>query len=400
MGFADSWLSQVSQGYTAFESQADSSELRVSAKKMRFGAMASAVEIATIAHPGRALLDMMVMASLNKATWDRHWLSTYGSPAQLLSDNYALLENEIWQFAARFAAPEQLAELRRLVDQWLTEHPEAVTASFVRFSDFGSLRNSPALIEATKPGGWLSTARDVAAAAQGMQELSERALFLAVRMQELMASRFELSVAETLATPEIHQLFDDISGFRQVAEDYAVLMERLPAELTQEIDDLVTSSLLKIGAEREAMIEQVVSEVSVEREAAIIQVMEGISQERTAALDQTLKGVEVERKALLRSLAAVIIWSDLQAKALFARVFVLSACLILMYFLLRLVYRYERDRDTFTFRDVMRTFFLLFLTSIPIIVIGIFFVEYSKPDMDRIDQMEREIKATQAELSE
>ena len=66
-----------------FESRAETPELRVSAKKMRFGAMTSAVEIATIAHPGRALLDMLVMASLNKATWDRHWLSNYGAPAQL-----------------------------------------------------------------------------------------------------------------------------------------------------------------------------------------------------------------------------------------------------------------------------------------------------------------------------
>jgi hypothetical protein len=169
MSFADSWLTQVSQGYIDFESQAGTPELRVAAKKMRFGAMTSAVEIATIAHPGRALLDMLVMASLNKATWDRHWLSTYGAPAQLLSDNYALLEKEIWQFAARFATPEQLAELRRLVDQWLADHPDAVTSSFVRLSDFGSLRNSPALISATKPGGWLSTARDVAAAAQSMR---------------------------------------------------------------------------------------------------------------------------------------------------------------------------------------------------------------------------------------
>jgi hypothetical protein len=400
MSFADSWITQVSQGYIAFESQADSPELRVAAKKMRFGAMTSAVEIATIPHPGRALLDMMVMASLNKATWDRHWLSTYGAPAQLLSDNYALLETEIWQFAAQFAAPEQLAELRRLVDQWLTDHPDAVTASFVRFSDFGSLRNSPALIAATKPGGWLSTARDVAAAAQGMQELSERALFLALRMQELMASRFELSVAETLSAPEILQLFDDISGFRQVAEDYAVLMERLPGEVVEDIDALVTSSLLKIGSEREAMIEQAMSEISLEREAAITQLMESIGQERSAALVQTLEGVAAERSTLLKTVAQIVIWSDLQAKAMFARVFILSACLILLYFLLRLVYRYMRDRETFTFRHVLETVILLVIAAIPIMVIGVLFVEFTQPDTARIEQIESDIESATAELAE
>jgi hypothetical protein len=400
MSFADSWLVLVSQGFQVFESQADSPELRLSAKKMRFGAMTSAVEIASISHPGRALLDMMVLASLNKATWDRHWLSNYGAPAQLLSDNYALLEKEIWQFATRFATGEQLDELRRLVDQWLTEHPEAVIASFVRFTDFGALRNSPALIAASKPGGWLSTARDVAAAAQSMQELSERALFLALRMQELMASRFELSVAETLSTPEILQLFDDISGFRQVAEDYAVLMERLPAEVAEEIDALVTSSLLKIGAEREAMIEQAMSEISLEREAAITQLMESIGQERSAALVQTLEGVAAERSMLLKTIAQIVIWSDLQAKAMFARVFILSACLFLLYFLLRLVYRYMRDRETFTFRHVLETVILLVIAAIPIMVIGVLFVEFTEPDMVRIEQIESEVDAATAELAE
>lgn len=177
-------------------------------------------------------------------------------------------------------------------------------------------------------------------------------------------------------------------------------MEKLPAELTQEVDDLVTSSLLKIGAEREAMIEQAMSEISVEREAAIIQVMESISQERSAALDQTLKGVENERKALLGAIASIVVWSDLQAKAVFDRVFVLAACLILLYFLLRLIYRYERGRDTFTFRDVVRTVFLLLITAIPIILIGVLFVEYSKPDVQRIDQMQAEFRTIKAELTE
>jgi len=398
MSFADSWLNGVSQGFVEFESRAETPELRVSAKKMRFGAMTSAVEIATIAHPGRALLDMLVMASLNKATWDRHWLANYGAPAQLLSDNYALLEKNIWQFAARFAAPGELAELRRLVDQWLLEHPDAVTASFVRLTDFGSLRNSPALVAATKPGGWLSTARDVAASAQSMQELSERAMFLALRMQELMASRFELSVAETLSTPEILQLLDDVSGFRQVAEDYAVLMEKLPADVAQEIDALVTSSLLKIGAEREAMIEQAMVEISHEREAAITQVMESISQERTAALEQTLEGIAMERGTLLKTIAQIVIWSDLQAKATFARIFILAACLFLLYFMLRLVYRYMRDRETFTFRHVLETILLLIVAAIPIMVIGVLFVEFTAPDVARLEQIATEVEAATGKL--
>lgn len=393
MSFADSWLTLVSQGYLAFESAAQTPALRVQAKKMRFGALSSAVEIATISHPGRALLDMLVMSSLNRATWDRHWLSTYGAPAQQLSDNYAILENQIWQFAAGFATSVQLKELRLLTDQWLRDNPNATNTSFVRFTDFGALRSSPALVEATKPGGWLSTARDVAAAAQSMQELSERALFLAVRMQELVASRIELTVAETLANPEILQLFDDVSGFRSVAEEYAVLMEQLPADVSSRIEALVSSSLKQVETEIPLLVAQIMLEVSAEREAAIEQLMENISTERSAALVQTLEGVQAERTALLKAIARIVVWSDFQAKAMFARVFVLSACLVLMYFLLRLlVYRILRNRETFAFRDVIETMGLLIITAIPIILIGVWVIELTKPDISEIDKMAAEFQ--------
>lgn len=390
MSFADSWLTLTSQGYLAFEAEAESPELRVQVKKMRFGAMTSAVEIAMVPHPGRALLDMLVMSSLNRATWDRQWLSRFGDPAQLLSDNYATLENEIWQFATRFASQAQLSELHGLTEQWLQDNPDATTASFVRFTDFGSLRNSPALIEATKPGGWLSTARDVAAAAQSMQELSERALFLAVRIQELLASRMELSVAEVLANPEIVQLFSDISGFREVAEDYAALMENLPADVAAQMDILVSSSLDKVEAQIPPLVNQIMSEVSVEREAAISQLMESISTERSAALVQTLEGIQAERRAFLKAIAQIVVWSDFQAKATFARVFVLAACLVLLYFLLRLVYRFMRERDEFGVKEVLEATLILIVTAIPIMVLGVLVIEFTKPNIAEIEQQTTE----------
>ena len=266
----------------------------------------------------------------------------------------------------------------------------------MRFTDFGSLRNSPALVQATKPGGWLSTARDVAAAAQDMQELSERALFLAVRFQGLLANRIDLSVAEILANPELLQLFDDISGFRDVAEDYAALMEKLPADVAAQMDTLVGSSLDKVEAGIPPLVNQVMSEVSVEREAAINQLMETISSERSAALVQTLEGVQAERTAILKAIAQIVIWSDFQAKATFARVFVLAACLILLYFLLRLVYRFMRERETFGAKEVLETVLILVVTAIPIIVIGVLVVEYTKPDLAEIEQMTADFVRAQA----
>jgi hypothetical protein len=126
--------------------------------------------------------------------------------------------------------------------------------------------------------------------------------------------------------------------------------------------------------------------------------MESISLERTAALEQTLEGIAIERGTLLKTIAQIVIWSDLQAKATFARIFILAACLFLLYFLLRLVYRYMRDRETFTFRHVLETVLLLVIAAIPIMVIGVLFIEFTAPDVARIEQIAAEVEAATGEL--
>jgi magnesium-transporting ATPase (P-type) len=138
------------------------------------------------------------------------------------------------------------------------------------------------------------------------------------------------------------------------------------------------------------------SEVSVEREAAISQLMETISLERSAALVQTLEGIQTERSALLKAIAQIVIWGDFQAKAMFARVFVLTACLVVLYFLLRLVYRFMRERETFGIKQVLETILVLVVTAIPIMLIGVLVIEFTKPDLAEIEQMTDDFLRVQA----
>jgi heme/copper-type cytochrome/quinol oxidase subunit 2 len=68
-------------------------------------------------------------------------------------------------------------------------------------------------------------------------------------------------------------------------------------------------------------------------------------------------------------------------------VFVLAACLVLLYFLLRLVYRFMRAKETFGAKEVLETVLILVVTAIPIIVLGIIVIEFTRPDMAEIEQM-------------
>jgi len=394
MSFADSWIGLTGQGFGVVMDRLDDPQRRLEIRRMRYRSMSGAVDIATGPYPGFALLDMMVFASLSRATWDRVWPQRYPETGRQLAATFGQLENEIWGFGAAYLDADQRAETRALVNDWLARNPDIEAASFVRFSDFGSLGRSPRMQQETKPGGLLSPVRDAAAAATAIQETSERAMYLAFRMQNLIAERAELTLDGVLARDDITKLLSDVSGFREVAEEYARLMDDLPAD----VERLVSKAMVGISAEREATISQAMTALSEEREAAIEQLARSVAVERKAALEQVLEGIQGERSEMMGLVLDLVIYTDLQAKATFARIFVLSACLILLYFLLRLVYRYMRGREQFNFQSVVATIVLLFLSAAAIAGIGVMFVEISKPDLERIEALQRKLEAAQDEL--
>jgi hypothetical protein len=59
-----------------------------------------------------------------------------------------------------------------------------------------------------------------------------------------------------------------------------------------------------------------------------------------------------------------------------------------------------RTRETFTYGDVIKTIFMLLITAVPIIAVGVWFVDYTMPDKARLLQLEAEFGAKEAELDE
>jgi hypothetical protein len=386
MSLADSWIALSGQGYTRILATENDPLRRLEIGRRRYHSMSSVVDIATGPWAGIATLDMMVFASLSRATWDRVWPSDYPESGKLLAQHHQQFEEDAWQFAASYLNDKQLAEIRNRIEVWLASHPEAHSANLIRFSDFG-LGQSPDFQQETRPGGLFSPVRDAAAAAEAIQETSERALYLALRMQNMVADRAELTVASIMVRDDVSQLLTDVSGFRVIAEEYARLLDEMP----DEVDRILQKNLAEIGREREATITQVMTELSRERQVAVVQLMEAISTERQAALEQVLVGVKTERNQMMDLVLALVTWTDLQAKATFARIFVLSVCLVLLFFLLRLVHRYTLTRENLNFKMAVSTIALFCVIVISIIAIGVFFIEFSKPDMQRIEALQAKL---------
>ena len=376
MSFSDTWASSIRQVTALMLEGIEDPKLRLDLQRNWYYSTLSMYDIAAGPYPGISLLDTMVVASLTRRIWERHGLKKYGDSGRAMLKVLTGLEENIWTFSASYLDESQRQDLLALVKEWLARHPGARSASFIRFSDFGELGRKPTLEQAVKKGGFLSPIRDAAESAEEIKELAERALFLSIRMQELMIGRAQILARDLLDSGEIRQLLEDVHGFRGTAQRYAEIAETIPAEL----EALVAFTLDEVSAEREAALQQVLEGVAVERTAAIEQMLVAVSTERGQALAQTLEGLRVERLGLLKASAHVLYWIELQLRASIVRLFIVVACLIVLWFGLRLIYRYWVDRVADSFTKVLGVAVLFLVLIAPTLFLSNYLVGLIRPD--------------------
>jgi outer membrane protein OmpA-like peptidoglycan-associated protein len=326
MSFADSWAAQINEATLELEKTVGTIQASSHLDFLRYASMAAVFDIAASPNPGVSLLDMMVLATLTRTVWEEYWEpQVYGEAAAPLIAVLRKLEEDIWGFAAKLLTPQQLREVRQVIREWRVRYPEKTNVNFIRFSDFGELGRKPSLEAAIQPGGLLGPVKEAAAAADEIRAMGDRALYLLLRTQELVSRRLEMSMKTLLRTPEMQQLLTNISGFRASAERYAELLEALPSEVSTQTLALINPTLDKVSNERQAAIEQI---------------LVGISQERAATVRDLLLGVKQERGALASDVAQLVHQSSKETAVIVSHIFVFSAALVLLYFLLRLAYHF------------------------------------------------------------
>ena len=119
MDFADSFGSTVGGSSYKFESDLPSRSARLEASRNRFYPLSSAFQIAAGPNPGIALLDMVVLVTLNRIVWEEHWRSkVFGDPAETMVVGLRKLEADIWSIAKRVLTEAQQEELREVIMEW------------------------------------------------------------------------------------------------------------------------------------------------------------------------------------------------------------------------------------------------------------------------------------------
>lgn len=168
----------------------------------------------------------------------------YGEGSRPVLDALRELEDDIWQIAAGVYTPDQLAELRELIDDWRSQHPDTRAVDFMRLSELGNARQVQTLMDAARPGGMLAPVKQANREFEEMRLLAERLAFMVTRMQLMATLQVSLASAKLATQPEVRQLLEDSRTFADVsdraAEAFATLVADFPEERRAAIDQFLS----------------------------------------------------------------------------------------------------------------------------------------------------------------
>jgi hypothetical protein len=261
MDFADRFGSTVSASSLKLESDLPSRSARLEASRNRFYPLSSAFQIASGPNPGIALLDMVVLVTLNRIVWEEHWRpQVFGDPAETMVAGFRKLEADIWSIAQKVLTEAQQEELREVIMEWRRENPKETRVNYIRLSDFGVLRQDSPLALATRTGGLFPEVAEAARAADEIRLLGDRAMYLLSRMQVLSNMQTDLVYEEMLSQPEITQIVSDTARFMEISDRFVTMFEQLPAHINKERSAAITQFFGELSKERERLIEGILSE--------------------------------------------------------------------------------------------------------------------------------------------
>jgi len=245
MAYADRYLARIEQATDAIVSASTDPRVRMLAQSAKYYPSLAVVTTAVDSDPDVALLDMLTVATLERAVWEAgRAQEEFGSLGADLLAAHSELEADAWHIAARVLDEGELTAMHALLDGWLAEHPNQRNVSMVRFDDFSHLRDNQLRSRSSviKVNLVLADTSQAAAEVRRTRLFAERAMFLAGRMPLLTAWQVELLAYNLALAPEIRQALgnaDTVSdSIRRMADEVNDLPQNLDSLIKDARDGL------------------------------------------------------------------------------------------------------------------------------------------------------------------
>ncbi len=288
--------------------------------------MGAALDIAAGPNPDVAVLDLLVLGSLQSWAFREHWLPKGIQPARAARAiaRMRAAEDSLWVVAREVVNDEQEARLRSLIGTWIAEHPNQTVVAFVRFSDFTEERHLSTVVARGEAAGLLAEVGEATAAVDDARLFGERAMWFASRYPYLLGQQAELTAYRMADQPEMRDVRATLRATERLARSAADRLENLDAERDRWLAAAETS-VQKLMADGAQHVERA-------REAAVDHFFDRVRTERDALLSETER-LQNEIESTLTSAQATAVEATAAGNALTATATALD----------RVLERFDRD---------------------------------------------------------
>ncbi len=269
----------------------------------------AAIDIGASANPTTSVLDLLVVATLQRSALERIWIPREwpdGGPDGCALEAVALMreaESLLWDHASVVLDDDQKRVLRGLIESWIEEHPNQAVVELTRFRDFAHTRNVSSLTSREIAATLLREVGEVARAIDDVRLLGERSLWYSSRLLYVLGQQVELTVYRMLEQPEIAALIGSVGAVEGIGRRLAEEFDQWPEKLGLSIEEAAQT----FATERQVAIEELAASVRNEREATVNDVFGRLATEREAilaAFDERLAASTELRGDLDKTLSA------------------------------------------------------------------------------------------------
>ena len=305
MSLADTYATITAQSLDELGRKTKNPKIAIWALRYKIATANAVFTDAASPNPLVCLLDMVVFASLKRAGLEEHWVPTLlGDEGKPVLAGFRRAEDEAWALAKRALSPAQVIELRELIGQWQKDNPTQYYVSHVRFTDFSDYRHMlDGSGKAQKPGSIfgvlfvdpLVDLDPVTREVRSYRVLTERVLFVAMRMPMIFSWEAQAAIMEAADNPEIQRLQTSVTTFNtslQTFNDSVKTFNDTWASLAKTMGQYPHD----LGKEREAMVKQFLDGMTVQRKA----LFEDVTTQRQALFE----GMTLQRQGILKELEA------------------------------------------------------------------------------------------------
>ena len=247
--FADNSIDALNLAAGKLQREDDQASRKQSILMRRIAITNDILAVATGANTYANLLDMAILASLNRMNVQDYWMPKFfgesAKPYLLASQE---VETGIWRIAEATLKKAQISELRAAIKTWHEQHPNVRSPS-----DLGSLGFASEVAQMSRrpqPGITSSVFNllaidPLAGLDPATRELAntrlfaERGLFLARHMPNLIRWETELLVIQTAEMPQMEKLLANTTQLSESADRFSQTAERLPGLVSAEREQIV-----------------------------------------------------------------------------------------------------------------------------------------------------------------